>query len=107
MEWLSSKIDAALAWIGALFSDAIAAVLQMLTDAAISILELFLGGVLFVVGSLPVPDFLVGGMQGFLNGIDGSVLYFLSRSGFGPALALVGTGFAFRMLRKLFTLGQW
>lgn len=107
MDWLSSKIDAALSWLGDLFASLVTALFQMLSDLAVAVLELFLNGVLAVVGALPVPTFLTGGLQNFMNGIDPAVLYFLSQSGFTTAMGLVGAGFTFRMLRKLFTLGQW
>lgn len=66
-----------------------------------------LDAVLAVIGAIPVPAFLDGGMQGMLSGIDPAVLYFLSQSGFAPGLALIGAGVAFRLIRKLCTLGQW
>ena len=107
MEWLSSKIDAALTWIGTLVQSLVTALFQMLSDVVVSICELFLNGVAAVMGAIPVPGFLDGGLQLALNGIDPAVLYFLGRSGFGAALGILGAGFTFRMLRKLFTLGQW
>lgn len=107
MDWLAAKIDAALGYIAGLVAELVGALFAMLSDAAVAVLELFLNGVEAVVGSLPVPSLLTGGLQGYLNGIDPAVLYFLSQSGFSAGMALVGAGFAFRMLRKLFTLGQW
>lgn len=107
MDWLSSKIDSALAWLGQLAHDLVSALFNMVTDALVGLVELFLNAVLSILNSLTPPAFLQNGLQGFLLGIDPSVLYFLSLSGFTTALGIVGAGFTFRMLRKLFTLGQW
>lgn len=107
MRWLSDKIDNALAWIANLVQDVFFAFMYMLHDVFTFLLDAFLMAIISVIDLIPVPDFVNGGMQTYLQLIDPSVLYFLSACGFPQAIALLGTGFVFRMLRKLATLGQW
>lgn len=85
------------------FSDLV----EFLTDLPKKILEAVLNAIAMVFESIPVPQFIDSGLQFLVNGVDPSILYFLQRSDFPEALAIIGAGFAFRLTRKLFTLGQW
>lgn len=108
MEWLSTKIDNVLSWIKQFFLDIWHGVADWVYDFVVKVFGEVLDAIYALLSALPVPDFIAAAsLQNFLSGIDPAVLYFLSRSGFGPAIALIGAGVAFRLLRKLFTLGQW
>lgn len=82
-------------------------VVAFFTELPLKVLSGVLGAVASLIEAIPVPDFLSGGLQSFLSAVDPSVLYFLAQSGFPEAVALLGSGFAFRMVRKAATLGQW
>lgn len=108
MEWLSTKIDNVLDWIKQFFLDIWQGFIDWAYDFAVKVFGGILDAIYAVVSSIPVPDFLAqASLQNYLSGIDPAVLYFLSRSGFGPAVAMIGGGVVFRLLRKVFTLGQW
>jgi hypothetical protein len=83
------------------------AVLGFLTDLPLIVLDGFLSAIVAIIESIPAPQFIQNGLQFYLSGIDPSILYFLSISGLDTAFALLGSGLAFRLLRKLVTLGQW
>lgn len=87
--------------------DILQAILDFFLDIGILVLELILDAIYAIVNLIPVPSFLQNGMGSMLSGIDPSVLYFLDQSGLDAAFALLGTGIAFRLIRKLITLGQW
>ncbi len=103
IDWLKNAFNDLIEWLKA--------ILQAVFDFFADILILVLDGVLSAVSSLleaiPVPTFMTGGAQSLLNGLDGSILYFLSMSGFGAAMALIGAGYLFRFTRKIVTLFQW
>jgi hypothetical protein len=101
--WLKQAWADLTQWFIAIFKS----IVEFFTDLPVLVLEAFLDAIISILNSLPVPDFLDSGLGSFLNGISSDVLYFLSMSGFDNAVAILGTGFGFRMLRKLFTLGQW
>ena len=107
MQWLSDKIDAALAWIANLLQDIFYSLFDLVIDIVTYVLQAVLGAVVFIQNTLPAPAFLDTGLQGMFTGIEPSILYFLGQSGFTDAVALLGAGFAVRMVRKLVTLGQW
>lgn len=79
-------------------------VFEMVQDFFLWVVSQLLDFALLIVGAIPVPDFIVGGFQ--WDGVQ-MILYFLDRSEFGVALAIVGAGYTFRLTRKLMTLGQW
>jgi len=103
LQWLKNAWNGLLDWLQSLWD----AFVSFLNDLGILILDAFLSSIAGLINLLPVPDFLGTGLQSFISGIDPSVLYFLSRSGFDAAIALIGTAVLFRLTRKLLTLGQW
>lgn len=63
---------------------------------------------LFVLESLPMPDFLDQySMCTLLNAAGPTVGFFLSTFRVGEGLGLIGAGYVFRLLRKIATLFQW
>ena len=102
-DWLNAKWDEIIGWLHQIWDS----VVEFFTELPLLILDSALNAIASLIESIPVPDFLSSGLQSLLSAIDPSVLFFLSQSGFAAALAILGSGFSFRMLRKLFTLGQW
>jgi hypothetical protein len=76
-------------------------------NIALDMFELLMDGIVYVFNLLQPPTFLTSGAQSFFDGLPSDILYFLSMSGLATGLAIYGAGISFRLLRKLFTLGQW
>lgn len=95
------------AWLGSLFKAAFEAIWTLLTDAFIWLLDAVLTAFSAIFAAIPLPEFVTGGLQSLWGQLPDGIVWALSASGLPACLAVVGTGFAFRILRKLFTLGQW
>ncbi len=102
-DWVQELWNGFVSWFQELWDS----IVEFFTDLPLVILDSFLSAIAAVLEVIPVPDFLQTGLSGFLAGIDPSVLYFLDRSGFDSAIAILGTGVMFRLTRKLVTLGRW
>lgn len=94
--WLWSLVVAAFGWLW-----------DLLKDLAIEVLDLLLSAIAFLVGTVPLPDFLTSGLGTIFGGLGEPILYILSAAGFTQALAIYGAGWAFRLVRKFVTLFQW
>lgn len=102
-EWIRNAYNGLIGWLRGLWD----AFVAFLTDLPVVILDGALSAIAALIEAIPVPAFLQSGLGAYLSGIDPAVLYFLSRSGLTEGFALLGAGLTFRLLRKLFTLGQW
>lgn len=71
-------------------------ILSEILDALASLLE-----------SLNPPQFMDQSIGVVLGPTGPYIGYFLNQSGFAEAFAILGLGLAFRLTRKLVTLGQW
>lgn len=94
-------------WLLELIAKLFVAVWDFVTDLFISVLGLVLDAVVAMIASIPMPGWLTGGLGSTFGAMDSGVLYIVSACGIPAALAIVGGGYAFRMLRKIFTLFQW
>ena len=103
ISWLSNAYGDLIAWFKAILQ----AIFDFFRDIGILVLELFLEGLSLLITSIPVPEFLSNGLGSYLNNVDPAILYFLGKSGLTESFALLAAGLTFRLLRKLFTLGQW
>lgn len=100
LHWIARLFE----WFGGLFKDLMA----FLLDLPLKILQGILDGVLYLLGQLPAPDFLTQySLQTLFSALPQSALYFVGLFGIPQALAILGLGVAFRLLRKALTLGQW
>lgn len=95
------------AWLVELVRSAFSALWSFVVDAAIGIVDLFIGAVTALASAIPVPDFLADGLAGVYAQLDPGIVYILGASGLPLALAIIGTGYAFRLGRKVATLFQW
>ena len=60
------------------------------------------------VEAIPVPDFLTQySLDGMLGQAGPVIAWLVGTFRIGECFAILAAGFAFRMLRKLLTLGQW
>lgn len=107
MEWLSEKIDAALAWIAQSIAAVFAAVTGWIKDFVIWVLDALLSGIVSLLEAIPVPSFLQSGLGGLFSALPQPLIYLLVESGMVAGLGIIGAGVMFNLTRKLFTLGQW
>lgn len=82
-------------------------ILTFIKDVVLTLFELLLDGVAFMFELIQPPDFLASGLGGLFSALPSSTSYMLMQSGLAEGLAIYGAGVTFRLLRKLFTLGQW
>ena len=92
-----------LALIGSVFTD----LWHFVKDAIISVFDLVTQAAVAIISAIPVPGWLSGGLSGLWGNLDGSTQWLLGQAGVPAGLAIIGAGFAFRLTRKLLTLGQW
>lgn len=102
-DWFKNAYNDFIEWIKAIFN----AVIDFFVELPIKILDGILSAISGLINSIPVPDFLNNGLNSLLSSVDPAVLYFLDQSAFPECMAILGSGLAFRLSRKLFTLGQW
>lgn len=107
MEWISDKIDAALAWIAASIGAVFSAITGWLKDFAVWVLDALLTGIVVLVEAIPVPSFLQNGLSGLFSALPQPLIYLLVETGLVAGLGVVGAGVLFNLTRKALTLGQW
>lgn len=103
-----NALTAFAAWVLSLVQSVFTSVWDLITDLAIGVADLFFSALAALIVAIPAPSFLqsVNLQQSFAS-ITGDVLYFLGVFNIGPGIALLGSAFGFRMLRKVVTLFQW
>ncbi|BEP55222.1 hypothetical protein GmRootV118_24660 [Variovorax sp. V118] len=94
-------------WLLKLIEKLFLAVWNFLTDIFVSLLGEVLDAFVSLIASIPMPGWLTGGLGGVFGSMDGGVIWVVTQCGIPGALAIIGGGYAFRMLRKIFTLFQW
>lgn len=95
--------EALFKWLESLWTDFI----EFVTYIPIELLDLLLTAISSLVTSIPVPDFASNGLSMVVGELPPTVRWAMDQSGFTEALVIIGAGVVFRMLRKIFTLGQW
>jgi hypothetical protein len=102
--WLSKLTG----WIANVVHTFFVAIVQVLKDLVTYVLSTILDLVADAISSISPPDFLTNYSMGALLGQAGPIVgFFLSQLRVGEGLAIVGAGYAFRLLRKFLTLFQW
>lgn len=99
MDWFDSLID----WLGALFQDFI----EFVYDLPVFLIENVVGLIVDLIVEIPVPEFLENGLSDYVSDFPDLVLWAMDITSVDDALLVVASGVSFRLLRKLFTLGQW
>lgn len=108
MQWLSDKLDNILTWLLALVTDVFNTVTGWLHDFLIWTLDTTLQAIATIISAIPIPSFMSsGGLSSLYGGLDPGLQYLLNVTGFAQALAILGAGVTFRLLRKFATLFQW
>tara|TARA_R110001592_G_scaffold305032_1_gene577608 strand:- start:3146 stop:3469 length:324 start_codon:yes stop_codon:yes gene_type:complete len=101
--WFKDLFTSIVSW----FEDIVILILSFFKDIFLNVFELALDGVVYVFLLLEPPQLLTNGLDTAFSALGNDLLYFLSQSGLAAGLAIYGSGVSFRLLRKLFTLGQW
>jgi len=108
MNGIINAISALATWLLNLVVKVFAALWDIVNDLAIACVDGFLTAIAGAIGLIPAPTFLQSvNMQSLFNGIGSDVLFFFGVFNIGAGIALLGSAFAFRMLRKFVTLFQW
>ncbi len=108
MNGIINAISAFAAWLLSLVVKGFQAVWDLFTDLAIGVADLFFTALAALVNAIPAPDFLTShSLQSAFSQMTGDILFFLGVFNIGPGIAMLGSAFAFRMLRKVVTLFQW
>ena len=77
-------------------------------DFFVSGVEGVLSIFVMALNALPVPDFLTTySLNSLLAQSGGTIMWLVGTFKIGECLGVIAAGWAFRLLRKLFTLGQW
>lgn len=96
-------VDSIIAWMKGLFKDLV----EFITDLPLMILDGILSALAAIIGAIPMPDFMTGGLQTVVDSLPSSVLWLMANAGIGAALGIIAAGVGFRLLRKVVTLFQW
>lgn len=85
------------------------AFVDLVKDAVVWALDGVLGAVGDLIASIPAPAFLASGLNvgSLVSGLPPFALYVSGQTRIGEAMAIIAAAVAFRLMRKLFTLGQW
>jgi hypothetical protein len=94
-------------WLLKLIAKLFVAVWDFTTDIFVSILGAVLDAFTALIAMIPMPAWLTGGLGQTFGSMDSGVVYVVTQCGIPAALAILGAGYAFRILRKIFTLFQW
>ena len=104
-DWLA-KITA---WFLELFTAVFTALVTFIHDAALWLFDLLLIAVAGIVAAIPVPTFLSVGIDltSLFATFPPFALYLLHLLNIPQCIGVLTAGIAFRLVRKLVTLGQW
>lgn len=96
-------------WLWGLAIAALRAILDLLADAVTWVLEMILVAMASVLSLIPSPSFLTesNALGALLSGLPPFALFVIGQLHVAEAFAVIGAGVAFRLARKLATLGQW
>jgi hypothetical protein len=108
MNGIINAISAFAAWLLSLVVKVFAAFWDLLNDLLIAGADGLLQALAGLIAALPAPSFLSSvSLQTSFASMTSDVLYFLGVFNIGAGIALLGSAFGFRMLRKIVTLFQW
>lgn len=86
-------------------SDFFADLKEWFYDVFVDIFSGLLGAMATAIEAIDLPDFFTTYAVG--DYIHSDVLWFLTMSGVGDALAVIGVAYVFRIIRRIVTLGIW
>lgn len=103
-DWLLKLTD----WILDTLTKTFDAFKDFLYDIFMWCVHLVFDAISSLISSIPVPDFLNSvSISSLINQLPSFALYVVSAMSIPQAFLILLSGVSFRLLRKLFTLGQW
>jgi len=103
-EWLNKLTTWFLNLVKAIFQ----ALLDLVHDAILWVFEGILNAIAAVLALLPVPEFLQQySFSSLMADMHPMILFAANQMRVVEAFTIIGISVGFRLLRKLFTLGQW
>jgi hypothetical protein len=94
-------------WLVGLVTKFFSALWSFVVDAFVNAVEMVANAVVGLLSLIPVPEFMHQGLQTLYAQLDPGIAYLVSAAGLPTALGIIGTGYAFRLVRKVATLFQW
>lgn len=94
-------------WLLGLIKEAFSALWDFMSDVFVGLIDMLLTALVALFGTIPIPAFLSEGLGSVWSGMDGGAMYLLTALGVPQGLAIIGAGYAFRLVRKVVTLFQW
>ncbi|MDE4919809.1 Inoviridae minor coat protein B [Cupriavidus metallidurans] len=108
MNGIINAISAFASWLLSLIVKVFAALWDIVNDLMIAGADGLLTALAGLIGAIPAPSFLQNvSLQTLFGGLGSDVLFFFGVFNIGAGIALLGSAFGFRMLRKVVTLFQW
>lgn len=103
MQWFKDLWNGFIEWL----IEVVILILTFFKDLFLTIFELLLDGIVYMFEAIAPPEFLANGLGSLFAALPDGLSYLLMQSGLAEGLSIFGAGVTFRLLRKLFTLGQW
>lgn len=95
-------------WLKSVATSVVNAVRDIAKDVVVWLVRAVTDLFLLAIAAIGVPTFLANyGLGSLLSNVSPILGFFVVQFKIGAALSLIGAGYAFRLLRKLLTLGQW
>jgi len=94
-------------WLADLFRDTIEALEGLLEDIGVWFVDGVLGTIADIVSAIPMPSFMVAGLDSLFAGVDPGIIWGVSALGIPEMFTLIGAAYTFRIIRKFVTLFQW
>jgi len=95
-------------WLVELVKSIFNTIASLIGDVIVWLLDAILGPIGDLIVSLGTPSFMQSySFGGLLSGFPPFAQFIIYQCNIGPALAVIGAGVSFNLLRKVFTLGQW
>ena len=102
--WLESITK----WLVELIKSIFGVLFDIVYDILVMIVDAFLSVLVWIVNSLPVPDFFTShSLSSLFSAIDPSIIFFVSALGIPEGLGIIAGGVSIRLVRKFVTLFQW
>lgn len=102
--WLDDLTE----WLWNLVAESFGALWELVVDALLYAVEVILDVGASIIEAIPVPEFLESmSLCALFSAAGPTVGWALQTFNVGESLGIIAGGYAFRLLRKLITLGQW
>ena len=103
-DWLDDLTN----WFKDAFNSLWDALVEFFTDMIVMVMDAVLEFAALVIESIPVPAWLQQySLDSLLGNAGPSIAWAISTFRIGEGLTIIAAAYAFRLLRKALTLGQW